>query len=320
MWWNAETTRTLLALAALCLLIVQPAAGKRYWKYQDENGIWHYTDQKPAATRAVEEKRVKTEPQLPLEVEQHLQDNGFALSANIHLHGPVSLWISLEGSRNLKRPEAAWPLRLNGPGRVELWQLERQDADQPAQLNLAYRALPGWPMAQPEQEQLLQLPFPADRRFLVGQGFHGQSTHGTVQNEFAVDINMPEGTPVLAARDGVVMEVEENFWGHGQKEYYLDRANRVRLLHEDGSMTVYAHLGFEQVAVQPGQVVLVGELLGYSGNTGYSSGPHLHFAVQAIVNDELVSLPFRFITSDGDLLQPETGGWLPKKTPQLPLP
>ncbi len=318
MWWNAEHARKTLLL--VLILASLPAAGKRYWKYQDENGIWHYTDQPPATMEGVEEKRVRTEAQMPLEVEQHLQDNGFALSANIHLHGPVSLWVSLAGSRNLKQPEVEWPLRLTGPGRVELWQLDRVDAAQPAQLNLAYRALPGWPMAHPEKDQWLQLPFPADRRFLVGQGFHGSSTHNSPQNEFAVDINMPEGTPVLAARDGVVMEAEENFWGHGQKEYYLDRANRVRLLHEDGSMTVYAHLGFEQVSVQPGQTVLAGELLGYSGNTGYSSGPHLHVAVQAIVNDELVSLPFQFITSDGEILQPETGQWLPKKPPQLPLP
>ncbi len=316
MWWNAEGK----LIGLLALLLALPAGAARYWKYQDENGIWHYTDQKPDTRRPVEERRVKVEPRLPLELSHHPLDSGFELVANIHQYGPVSLWISLDGSRNLELPDLEQPIRLNGPGEQRLWQLPARDPSQPAQLSLAWRALPGWPMAHPDREQTLLLPFPADRRFRVGQGFHGSVSHRNLQNEFAVDIQMPEGTPVLAAGDGVVMDVVEDFWGSGQREYYLDRANFVRLLHADGSMSVYAHLGFEQVVVEPGQTVLAGELLGYSGNTGFSSGPHLHFVLQAIVNDQLVSLPFRFVTSDGDMLQPETGQWLPPRPLVFPVP
>ncbi len=318
MWWNAE--RILPALLPALLLLSQPAPAARYYKYQDENGIWHFTDQKPETDRPVEERRVRVDPTPIVEVESHRLPTGFELEADIHLHGPVSLWLSFAGSRNLVLPAMEQPLRLLGPGKVSLWQIGVDDPQQSGQLSLAYRALPGWPMDDPTAEQLLQLPFPADRRFRISQAFHGDRSHTDGQNAFAVDIVMPAGTPVLAARDGVVMEAESDFQGSGQRSYHLDRANRVRLLHEDGSMTVYAHLAFEQVMVKPGQTVLAGELLGYSGASGYSSGPHLHFVVQGVVDDRLTSLPFRFITADGDLQQPETGQWLPRQPLRFPPP
>ena len=66
----------------------------------------------------------------------------------------------------------------------------------------------------------------------------------------------------------------------------------VRVLHIDGTMAVYAHLQPESVMVHPGQRVRVGQRLGASGNTGFSTGPHLHFSVQANVGMEIRSVPF----------------------------
>ena len=73
-----------------------------------------------------------------------------------------------------------------------------------------------------------------------------------------------------------------------------DRANSVRVLHPDGSMGVYAHLEWESTIVSPGQRVRVGQQLGRSGNTGFSSGPHLHFVVQVNHGMQLVSVPIEF--------------------------
>src|SRR5690625_5722784 len=63
-------------------------------------------------------------------------------------------------------------------------------------------------------------------------------------------------------------------------EYFGPRANFVRILHDDGSMALYAHLDYGGVSVRDGQRVKRGQRIGRSGNTGFSTGPHLHFVVQ----------------------------------------
>ena len=84
-----------------------------------------------------------------------------------------------------------------------------------------------------------------------------------------VDFAVPHGTPVYAAADGVVKEAKPN-GGYG---------NYVRLDHDDGVATAYGHLSRFAPGLKPGKPVARGELLGFSGNTGRSTGPHLHFEV-----------------------------------------
>jgi murein DD-endopeptidase MepM/ murein hydrolase activator NlpD len=73
------------------------------------------------------------------------------------------------------------------------------------------------------------------------------------------------------------------------------------VLHDDGSMALYAHLREGGVLVRAGERVTLGQMIGYSGSTGYSSGPHLHFAVQVNGGLQLVSVPFRMIGPHGYL-------------------
>jgi murein DD-endopeptidase MepM/ murein hydrolase activator NlpD len=75
-------------------------------------------------------------------------------------------------------------------------------------------------------------------------------------------------------------------------------------------MAVYAHLALEQARVQPGSKVRAGDLIGFSGNTGFTSGPHLHFAVQINQGMELVSVPFQFLDVKRSPFQPQLGDWL----------
>ena len=85
--------------------------------------------------------------------------------------------------------------------------------------------------------------FPAGSSFPVSQGFDGGKTHLDEESRYAIDIVMPEGSPVHAVRDGVVMDVEEDFNAGGTDfEKYADKANHVRILHDDGTMALYAHL------------------------------------------------------------------------------
>jgi murein DD-endopeptidase MepM/ murein hydrolase activator NlpD len=92
---------------------------------------------------------------------------------------------------------------------------------------------------------------------------------------YGVDLAAPEGTPVLAAADGVVIAVGHTAGGYG---------NYVILAHANGIDTLYGHLQSSSVSV--GQVVTGGRAIGAEGSTGFSTGPHLHFEVR--VRDAVV--------------------------------
>lgn len=83
------------------------------------------------------------------------------------------------------------------------------------------------------------------------------------------DYGMPVGTPALAAAEGQVTRATWDISGYG---------NHVRIQHGDGYMTVYGHLS--EINVKAGDRVVAGSIIGLSGNTGNSSGPHLHFEVR----------------------------------------
>ncbi len=126
--------------------------------------------------------------------------------------------------------------------------------------------------------------------FHISQGAGGDYSHTSPKGRYAVDIAMPEGTPIVAARAGTVLRVRNSQIGH-----YPDPAgNFVRIQHSDGTHSAYLHLKRGSVQVKPGQQVAAGTMLGRSGNTGRSTGPHLHFVVQKPYGESMVSIPFRF--------------------------
>lgn len=169
-------------------------------------------------------------------------------------------------------------------------------------LGLTLDLVPGDPRATP-QPVPYQLPF-RGVPVQVAQGFGGHFSHADAPNWYAVDFAMPQGTPVLAARDGVVMQVQHDVLDNSPNDPAAGGGNLVRVLHADGSMALYAHLAPDGVAVRPGQAVRTGERLGSSGNTGFSTAPHLHFAIQRNADMQLVSLPFRMLGPQGELQFP----------------
>jgi murein DD-endopeptidase MepM/ murein hydrolase activator NlpD len=115
-----------------------------------------------------------------------------------------------------------------------------------------------------------------------------------------IDFSMPQHTPVLAARGGVVIH-RESRWnaGFGDRKK-LGTGNGVVLRHKDGEETVYWHAAWRSVKVRLGQHVRRGQILFLSGRTGYTTYPHLHFGVYA---------------STGKSRVPEFIGTLPPKVP-----
>ncbi|MDV3469365.1 M23 family metallopeptidase [Stenotrophomonas sp. C3(2023)] len=177
-------------------------------------------------------------------------------------------------------------------------------------LRVVLRTAPGDPAAQP-RHVTYALPF-ANAPVRVSQPPRGLASHRDAGNAEAVDFALPVGTPVLAARSGTVMQVQDGFAATASDaEGLLERVNLVRVLHEDGSMAVYAHLLAGAMQVRAGQHVSSGQPLGHSGNSGLSRGPHLHFAVQVNRGLQLHAVPVRMATAQGELRfarpAPDTG-------------
>jgi len=149
-------------------------------------------------------------------------------------------------------------------------------------------------------ETLYRLPWPDGRSFMFTQVPGGKITsHFTKGTLHAVDIAMPPGIPVVAARDGTVEALEWRHGASGEAEPLTYEGNFVRVRHADGSAASYAHLQYRGVAVLLGEAVRQGQVLGYSGATGDVDEPHLHFAVTRIVTNsagwrEEISLPVTF--------------------------
>lgn len=138
-------------------------------------------------------------------------------------------------------------------------------------------------------------PFARGENYPLVQGFGGGFSHSG-GSRYAVDFAMPVGTKVHAARGGVVVETVSHHNRGGSDRRYARYANYIVVLHEDGTTGEYYHLKQDGVRVEVGQKVKAGELIGFSGNTGFSSVPHLHFAVyRPKPMGEFESIPFRFV-------------------------
>ena len=158
-----------------------------------------------------------------------------------------------------------------------------------------------------DDDHLYSLPYASNKSYRVLQGFGSRFSH-TGLEEFAIDIDMPVGTPVHAARAGVVAEVEESHnrgcWDDGCGKY----ANFIVVRHSDGTTGEYYHLRKGGSIVDVGDTVTKGQKIGYSGNTGHTTMPHLHFAVYcADVRGNIQSIPVRFRSSDGIIERPRRG-------------
>jgi murein DD-endopeptidase MepM/ murein hydrolase activator NlpD len=126
-----------------------------------------------------------------------------------------------------------------------------------------------------------QLPFDAaDLTWSVGQGNNGSFTHNGNQ-AFAFDLGAAAGTDILAARGGKVLAVREDQSGNSYADPNCTScgANFVQVRHDDGSVGTYLHMPTNGVSVAVDQRVERGTVLGQVGNTGYSTGPHVHFQV-----------------------------------------
>lgn len=226
---------------------------------------------------------------------------------------PVMVTLQLSSSSNLASSRN-WPIQvlLAGGQSMELVDVSAANRQFAYTLYSNSQVVQGDPRARHDAGVSYRIPFLADQAFQILQSADGPLfTHTTVATRYAVDINMPVGTTVVAARAGMVVEVVRQFADNGKAEAeFFDKANYVRVLHDDGSWADYVHLMQNSTQVQPGQRVDIGNVLALSGNSGFSTTPHLHFHVQVNQNGTIISLPFRFRNAHDGVFTPLYKTWL----------
>ena len=156
----------------------------------------------------------------------------------------------------------------------------------------------GSALAVHDPQAVYLLPYPAGESYPVSQGPGGKFSHQG-DSLHAVDFDMPIGALVTAARSGVVVDLESSFRAVGiNKEA---GGNYVLIRHEDDTVAEYFHLKTDSIRVKMGEEVDAGQIIARSGNTGCSSGPHLHFMVfRAQDGYHRESLPVRFLISGSE--------------------
>ena len=149
-----------------------------------------------------------------------------------------------------------------------------------------------------DSSYIYTLPFENRKKVFLVQGY--ESKLFSHKNERALDFKVKKGTRVCAARAGVVISLREDSDKGGLKKENLSDGNYVSIQHNDGSVAHYWHLQKDGAAVNVGDTVKTGQWIGLSGNTGYSSFPHLHFEVQGYdASGNYKQLATRFRTKNG---------------------
>lgn len=146
------------------------------------------------------------------------------------------------------------------------------------------------------------LPYPVGKTYSVNLAHCSGTNHASGEpDQFALDFDMGFGAEVAAARDGVVIFVEES----GQDGEFPN--NLVVIRHEDTSHTQYMHLTYEGALVSVGDTVVQGQVIGLTGATGLAGYPHLHFVATGGWRYPYVSYPVTFRNTEANIYSLEPG-------------
>ena len=211
-----------------------------------------------------------------------------------------------ENNERSSRPRRASGT-LEGQESQRLMALPDDDGEVDNELSISCTWTIGSRNASHDDDYLYLLPYASGKSYKVIQGFDSRFSHSGVE-QFAVDFRMTEGTPVHAAREGIVARVVESnnkgCWQDGCGKY----ANFIVVMHDDGTTGEYYHLQQDGALVDVGDRVEAGQEIGLSGNTGHTALPHLHFAVYKATRRALPqSVPVTFISADGVVFRPRRG-------------
>lgn len=307
--------RTALLIAFSLLLVAGGIVhADSMYKYRGPDGEWMYSDRPPDDDRVIEIRTLeKGNQDVGISVTHGFEGGKVKVTAHNLFYAPVEIVLDFEKIVGLELPASDNKLRWIVPPRsdLDLIGLDLLEDGSTPSLKYRFQYLAGSPEAIHRPQLAYRAPFAISSNYPVTQAYPEVATHTTPDSYFAIDVAMPIGTDIFAARDGIVFDVASNHFRGG-----LDRkrdgpsANVIRILHDDGTYAIYAHLNTNSIRVKPGDRVQRGQYIADSGNTGFSSGPHLHFAVVRNVGMEIESLPILFAGQNSETIMPATGAVL----------
>jgi murein DD-endopeptidase MepM/ murein hydrolase activator NlpD len=241
-------------------------------------------------------------------IEVERAESGAAFFAVNQLDAPASLLLDFPVLENMTS-SAALPVKavVLPRARKLLVEIRANERAESFRWRWGWRWTTGVLDARHDASARYWVPWSPNLRFEVGQAVGGTYTHNG-NWRFAFDFWMPTGTPIRAARDGTVVRAVEDFSQSGTEERFKKRANSIFILHADGTIARYLHLQRGGANVEVGDRVAAGDLIGFSGNTGYSQNPHLHFDVFSVdENLEWQTVDVRFATAAPEGFRPVSG-------------
>jgi len=281
----------LLLLLAGCFTICH--AGQMY-KYKDANGNWVFSD-KPPEKEQVFSTLQFTSPKKPTYKVQlyHVKNKGgYTLYAKNDFYAAIEVGFTSPINQML--------ISKVIPARGHIALLESKIKI----LNLDYRWALGDPNSVADNYQY-HAPFGSPKGHRITQGFNGKFSHTNDYNKYAVDIAMDVGTYLTAVRAGTVVWVKDDYHMSGTTNYFLDKANVIKILHDDGTFSSYAHILMDTAIVKEGDKVARGDKLARSGSSGFSTGPHLHFSIIKNAGLKNIAIPFKFVDNKGTPFTPK---------------
>ncbi len=199
---------------------------------------------------------------------------------------PIFINIQMTTLVNMKSEKGAnFSVRLNTGEEKEINRLTVIDLNSHRDFRYLFRIHFSDPnLISHNAKAIYSLPIEKGTSTTILQGYKGKITHNSELNLYALDFSMPTGTKVLAARKGIVISSRSDMKQGGFLPALTDATesmgNYVMVLHDDGTVAHYYHLQCGGTSLRKGDQIEEGDLIGYSGTTGYSKTPHLHFVVR----------------------------------------
>jgi murein DD-endopeptidase MepM/ murein hydrolase activator NlpD len=298
----------LVILAALaCSLPNTTSLAQTAYRYRDASGQWVFTDRAANASAPGDTFSLNHEGgALHLAVERTDTAESTQLTAINDCLCVVTFQVAIVQSDFATIPSGARYTTTVAPGTRQSLVRAASTGTDKSVLRFAWKAALGSPTAVHNPPRPYRVPFAIGSTYPISQAFPVRMTHTTAESQYAVDIALPDGTPVYAAREGTVINVRHDSFLAGTSPVMLDQANVIEILHDDGTIAVYAHLHWDSIRVRVGARVARGQYIADSGNTGFTSGPHLHFAVVRNAGAQNVSVPVQFAGIGGVGVTPAT--------------
>ena len=281
----------LFVLLVGCFTLCQ--AGQVY-KYKGANDNWIFSDKPPEKEQDFSTLQYTSPKKLTSKIKLYnvKRGDGYSLYAKNAFYAPIEVGFTSPFSQQLI--SKVIPAR----GRITLLESKTQAP----KLNYS------WALGDPQSiadDYQYHVPFDSPKEHRITQGFNGKFSHTSEYSKYAVDIAMDVGTYLTAVRAGTVILVKDDYHMSGTTRYFLDKANVIQVLHDDGTFASYAHILMDTAMVKEGDKVARGDRLARSGSSGFSTGPHLHFSIVKNVGIKNISIPFQFVDNKGKVFTPK---------------